>query len=164
MASQGRKETDPADATRQPGEEGNYYTGGNRGMVHMNEPGQHPGHLSDDPTRYEGAFGSPTDDSWFDSDYQRWREEQLRRFDDDYRRWRQERFQRFSSEFTQWRQGREGGFQEGALVSAGAVAAEASSEQTAAGAAAPLSEPALAAATGPHGPVVSEADPTSNAG
>lgn len=45
------------------------------------------------------------------------------------------------------------------------VAEQASSPQTAAGAAAPLSTPALESAPrGEDGPLVSEADPTSNAG
>ena len=52
----------------------------------------------------------------------------------------------------------------GALVIAGAAAAE-SSPQTAAGASAPLSKPALATAPrDEEGPLISEADPTSNAG
>lgn len=62
-------------------------------------------------------------------------------------------------------------FNDCALVSAGSAAAateaarEASSPQTAAGAAAPLSEPALETAPqGEDGPLISEADPTSNAG
>lgn len=51
-----------------------------------------------------------------------------------------------------------------ALVTAGATAAE-SSPQTAPGASAPLSEPALATAPrDEEGPLLSEADPTSNAG
>ena len=54
---------------------------------------------------------------------------------------------------------------DGALVTAGAVAAENSDPDTAAGASAPLSKPALASAPqGEDGPLVSEADPTSNAG
>jgi len=108
-------ETQPDDATRQPGEEGNYYTGGNRGVAHMNEPGQHPGNLDDDPAHPQGAFGATPDDP-------------------------------------------------GPPPTPREVAAEASSDQTAAGASAPLSQPALDATQGPHGPVVSEADPTSNAG
>lgn len=53
---------------------------------------------------------------------------------------------------------------DGALVIAGAAAAE-SSPQTAAGASAPLSKPALATAPrDEEGPLISEADPTSNAG
>lgn len=57
---------------------------------------------------------------------------------------------------------------DGALVTAGATVAEnsaVSSPDTAAGAAAPLSKPALdSAPRGEEGPLVSEADPTSNAG
>lgn len=53
---------------------------------------------------------------------------------------------------------------DGALVTAGATAAE-SSPQTAPGASAPLSKPALATAPrDEEGPLLSEADPTSNAG
>lgn len=55
---------------------------------------------------------------------------------------------------------------DGALVIAGASAAESeSSSQTAPGASAPLSKPALdTAPRDEEGPLVSEADPTSNAG
>lgn len=53
---------------------------------------------------------------------------------------------------------------DGALVTAGATEAESSSE-TAPGASAPLSKPALATAPrDEEGPLISEADPTSNAG
>lgn len=53
---------------------------------------------------------------------------------------------------------------DGALVTAGAAAAE-NSPQTAAGASAPLSRPALVTAPrDEEGPLLSEADPTSNAG
>lgn len=59
-------------------------------------------------------------------------------------------------------------FLDGALVNAGAMSAENRTEnspETAAGASAPLSEPALASAPrDEEGPLVSEADPTSNAG
>lgn len=41
-----------------------------------------------------------------DSDYQQWRNEQMRAFDEDYRKWRQERFRRFSDDFTNWRKAR----------------------------------------------------------
>lgn len=57
-----------------------------------------------------------------------------------------------------------GDYLDGALVTAGATAAE-SSPQTAPGASAPLSKPALATAPrDEEGPLLSEADPTSNAG
>lgn len=53
---------------------------------------------------------------------------------------------------------------DGALVTAGATASE-SSPQTAPGASAPMSKPALATAPrDEEGPLISEADPTSNAG
>lgn len=59
----------------------------------------------------------------------------------------------------------ESAYLESALVTAGAVAAENSDPDTAAGASAPLSKPALASAPqGEDGPLVSDADPTSNAG
>ncbi|GAA6120108.1 hypothetical protein [Acidovorax sp. FG27] len=38
-----------------------------------------------------------------DPDYQRWREEQLRRLDSDYESWRSERYQKFSEDFDAWR-------------------------------------------------------------
>ncbi len=54
---------------------------------------------------------------------------------------------------------------DGALVTAGALAAEESSPDTAPGASAPLSKPALETAPrDEEGPLISEADPTSNAG
>lgn len=56
------------------------------------------------------------------------------------------------------------GYIDGALVTAGATEAE-SSPETAAGASAPLSKPALETAPRDEdGPLISEADPTSNAG
>lgn len=57
-----------------------------------------------------------------------------------------------------------GDYLDSALVTAGATAAE-NSPQTAPGASAPLSKPALATAPSDEdGPLLSEADPTSNAG
>ena len=57
------------------------------------------------------------------------------------------------------------GYMDGPILTEGAVADEKSSPETAAGASAPLSEPALESAPrGEDGPLVSEADPTSNAG
>jgi len=38
-----------------------------------------------------------------DPDYQRWREEQMRRLDSDYESWRSERYQKFSEDFDAWR-------------------------------------------------------------
>jgi hypothetical protein len=42
-----------------------------------------------------------------DSDYQRWRAEQLHGFDNDYRRWHEERRKRQLDEFCQWREERQ---------------------------------------------------------
>jgi hypothetical protein len=41
-----------------------------------------------------------------DSEYQRWRAEQLHGFDDDYRRWHEERRNRQFEEFGRWREAR----------------------------------------------------------
>jgi hypothetical protein len=41
-----------------------------------------------------------------DSEYQRWRDEQMRGLDDDYRRWHDERRKRQWDEFCQWREER----------------------------------------------------------
>ncbi len=44
---------------------------------------------------------------WLDTDYQQWRDEQMRKLDDDYQTWRQARYRKFADEFNAWRASRQ---------------------------------------------------------
>jgi hypothetical protein len=99
-ASRGNPYTDEDDRGRY----GNERDGGRGGYSGRGNDGR----------RYQGQEGRDQDDQGdFDSDYRRWRDEQVRSFDEDYKAFRTERAKKFGTDFNEFRQGRERSAQKG---------------------------------------------------
>lgn len=59
-----------------------------------------------DQLGYGSNQGGERQQGQHDSDYQQWRDEQMRHLDNDYHAWRGERYKKFSDEFGEWRRNR----------------------------------------------------------
>jgi hypothetical protein len=93
------------------GRAGGEFRGGAYGEGDWPGVGTHGGHpYGGENTGGTSGWGGDPEGGYVhqrhDSDYQRWRAEQLRGLDDDYRRWHDERRQRQFDEFCRWREQR----------------------------------------------------------